>query len=459
MVGCIGLPLVVALVYYLVSRSKVESKIRSLEFQARGNGDPVSIDDLIRRYGAIPDTNNAAIPLLALWKTEDPAFWEHAFEADRERPSLVHRKFPDLFPVLGTKWKAASRARPLSEESLALANGFLQEQSNYLAQVHLSVRRGKARFPIVLNDGARALLPHLTKIKEAAQWLKLQSYVRAEEGDIDGAIASLASADRCGAILSDDPTLIGRFVSLACRRIAIDGFTSLLDRGSLTESQLVQIERILASADYNHEITDALAIEAAFWVSLFERPSAMLEIMHEGREADLGSRAVMRLYSASGSDRADVLFYRQSMSALTALSRTNVPALMEALTADKMDDLVDKTRGFPPQLFSQMILPGALGVPKRFCEIEFYRRSLLHAVALERFKRANDEYPEALSLGMTNGLGKASRDPFDGNPLRYRRTAHGYILYSVGADLEDNGGRTILKATDRGVDLVFEIGN
>jgi hypothetical protein len=35
------------------------------------------------------------------------------------------------------------------------------------------------------------------------------------------------------------------------------------------------------------------------------------------------------------------------------------------------------------------------------------------------------------------------RDPYDGNggPLRYARTADGFLLYSVGYDRDDDGGR------------------
>jgi hypothetical protein len=32
-------------------------------------------------------------------------------------------------------------------------------------------------------------------------------------------------------------------------------------------------------------------------------------------------------------------------------------------------------------------------------------------------------------------------DPFDGNPIRYRRADPGYCLYSISDDGQDNGGR------------------
>ena len=31
-------------------------------------------------------------------------------------------------------------------------------------------------------------------------------------------------------------------------------------------------------------------------------------------------------------------------------------------------------------------------------------------------------------------------DPFDGQPLRYRKQGAGYVLYSIGPDRKDNSG-------------------
>jgi hypothetical protein len=45
-------------------------------------------------------------------------------------------------------------------------------------------------------------------------------------------------------------------------------------------------------------------------------------------------------------------------------------------------------------------------------------------------------------------------DPFDGQPLRYRTQGAGYVLYSIGPDLKDDGG-THLKG--KSGDLVFAV--
>jgi hypothetical protein len=45
-------------------------------------------------------------------------------------------------------------------------------------------------------------------------------------------------------------------------------------------------------------------------------------------------------------------------------------------------------------------------------------------------------------------------DPFDGQPLRYRNQGTGYVLYSIGPDLKDDGGKPM---NGKEGDIVFTV--
>jgi hypothetical protein len=63
------------------------------------------------------------------------------------------------------------------------------------------------------------------------------------------------------------------------------------------------------------------------------------------------------------------------------------------------------------------------------------------ALALEQFRLANaNRYPDALTELSPKFLPAVPEDPFDGQPLRYRKAGEGYLIYSVGPDLKDDGG-------------------
>jgi hypothetical protein len=76
------------------------------------------------------------------------------------------------------------------------------------------------------------------------------------------------------------------------------------------------------------------------------------------------------------------------------------------------------------------------------------------AIALERFRAAHNSYPAALAELTPEFLKEPPTDPFDGQPLHYRKVAEGYQLYSIGPDLKDDLGKR--EVADKG-DLVFAV--
>jgi hypothetical protein len=77
------------------------------------------------------------------------------------------------------------------------------------------------------------------------------------------------------------------------------------------------------------------------------------------------------------------------------------------------------------------------------------------ALALEQFRAEHKHrYPAALTELTPVYLEAITQDPYDGQPLRYPAQGPGYVLYSIGPDLKDDGGE---RMKGRGGDLVFAI--
>jgi hypothetical protein len=78
----------------------------------------------------------------------------------------------------------------------------------------------------------------------------------------------------------------------------------------------------------------------------------------------------------------------------------------------------------------------------RAAEAEARRRILITAIALERYRGRHGSYPKTLAELAPEFLKTVPADFMDGRPLRYRLTDDGHIvLYSVGLDCADNGGK------------------
>ncbi len=78
----------------------------------------------------------------------------------------------------------------------------------------------------------------------------------------------------------------------------------------------------------------------------------------------------------------------------------------------------------------------------RAASAEVYRRLIITALALERFREKNGSYPNSLAELAPKFLKTVPVDFMDGQPLRYRLMNDGhFLLYSVGFDGVDDGGQ------------------
>ena len=68
------------------------------------------------------------------------------------------------------------------------------------------------------------------------------------------------------------------------------------------------------------------------------------------------------------------------------------------------------------------------------------RESARLAIALRLYRIKHGEYPEPLGALVPDFLEKLPTDPFSGKDFIYRREGKGFIVYSVGFNMTDNGG-------------------
>ena len=93
-------------------------------------------------------------------------------------------------------------------------------------------------------------------------------------------------------------------------------------------------------------------------------------------------------------------------------------------------------------LFSRIMVPPLSHAFARDGDLAARLRVGQTALALERFRRAhNGSLPSSLSELVPAYLETAPRDPFDGQPLRFKPLSRGYVVYSVGSDEKDDGGK------------------
>ena len=85
--------------------------------------------------------------------------------------------------------------------------------------------------------------------------------------------------------------------------------------------------------------------------------------------------------------------------------------------------------------------------------------SLVCTIALLRYKKETGAYPESLAELVADGyLKDLPMDPYSGGTLVYKKHGQDFILYSLGADFDDNGAEQTPKypwGQKEGGDRVF----
>ena len=101
---------------------------------------------------------------------------------------------------------------------------------------------------------------------------------------------------------------------------------------------------------------------------------------------------------------------------------------------------------------ADLLSHGAILSLANFCDAEWacgQRNQLLQvALALEGYRRDHKTYPETLNLLVPQYLPAIPDDAFASQPLRYQRTEHGYLAYSVSRNQKDDQGRDCPQCDD-----------
>lgn len=120
-----------------------------------------------------------------------------------------------------------------------------------------------------------------------------------------------------------------------------------------------------------------------------------------------------------------------------------------------------QTDSQPPlnRTLSNLFLRGAAAEIQSAARIQALINQAITAIALERYFKDTKTYPASLAELTPKYLHAISPDPYDGQPLRYRKLDDFFLLYSIGLDGIDGGGdasrETAKNYPDKRKDIVW----
>lgn len=390
--------------------------------------EPKTLEELNRWYEEPPAGQNAATAFQQGFDTMQVT------DSDKNSYSL---------PLLG-KAPTPSVAAPLSTTVSNTVQGFVERNKVALDAFQRGAVLSGSRYPIDLTQGSATLLPHLVKVRNAARLAELysleQAAARQPTQAVQGVLLALASART----LEPEPLTISQLTRAACIASALEGLEQTVNRVALPADSLTQLQRAInRAADYDSAGTGfnrALVAERIHAVTNLSLPPEKLRALLTPSSPAGAARAPAQAKlpeKAFANLEQQRQFIEDSFNQVLQARQQNFPARLQADTSlgQRVED--GKSKGY---VFVQMLLPALGKLTSREAGALAQLRLAQTAVALEIFRATAHHYPDALSELAPKPLAAVPQDPFDGQQLRYRKAGEGYVIYSVGPDLRDDGG-------------------
>jgi len=92
-------------------------------------------------------------------------------------------------------------------------------------------------------------------------------------------------------------------------------------------------------------------------------------------------------------------------------------------------------------VLTAMFVPAILKGIERNAERIAQQRLILTALAVEQYRIFENRPPNSLAELTPKYLPEVPTDPFDGKEIRFRKESDGYVIYSIGPDHIDDGGK------------------
>ncbi len=394
----------------------------------RDAGDPTSLAELATLYPEPPPGKNGAPLFLAAFKAMEAK--EGKNEARLARLPLVGNA---ELPPIGEEVPAAV---------LNAIRAYLKDNEEAIEFLHKAAAMEGCRFDLNFAQGVGMLLPHLSKMRQAARLLALEAIERTEAGKAGAAADSIIACLRVGEALRQEPVLISTLVRIACGTIAVGQIERWASRAQTSPEAIARVEAALAAAADPRLLERAIVAERCFGLDVYQtyvlKPGAARHLWAVDEGAVLTPAGAMVLQMMPKAYfKCDMLCYLDIMNDYVAAARGPYPeAFRRGAQAGR--DLEER---IPRYYFvSRMILP-ALG--RTFVSAQGHMarcESARAGLACLRFKAKRGRLPEKLDELVPEFLKAVPPDPFDGKPLRYRADAAGLTVYAVGEDGKDDGG-------------------
>jgi hypothetical protein len=290
-------------------------------------------------------------------------------------------------------------------------------------------------------DWIGTLIPDQQNVRESAKLLDLDVCRAALGKEMSQAWESNRALLNCGRSLGDEPLLISSLIRLAIDAMAVNSLERTLALAEFPLDHLQERQKALEEESSAPLFMTGIRGERAgcdFLLTNIETGKIRLlrTLNNVGRrnktqESDWWDDvSEFFAYSMVLNSHATILRFETAMIGACELppgQRLNALLRIEASIKSEI------APGDRSQIMARLLLPAVVRVAEAEARVQSHLACGVAGLAAERYRLLHGRWPNSLDeLAQAGNLKSIPLDHFDGNPLRFRRTADGIVIYSIG---------------------------
>ncbi|MBS3734657.1 MAG: hypothetical protein KGY99_07000 [Phycisphaerae bacterium] len=358
---------------------------------------------------------------------------------------------------------------PWTAEQYPILADWLEANAGALDGIVAASKRPRYYVPLVsLAEPAQiidTLLPALNSLRTVARALRTRAMLRWGGGDVRGAWADLLAMRRLARLLCQDATLIAHLMGIATEAVGADGMQRLGTAGALEPADARHLLAEVRTLEPLPDIRNAIANERFMMLDCImmmargcppRRFLRNLQTMREwppaaGNGLSLDYNLMLRRINEMWNWYLNCLRIEDRAERDAALQRFEDWLIQTKLTfaGDRLATAgavissalsVKRRTEVVTNLLVSVLMPTLGRATVLWQRANADGAVTLGATVLAAYHAETGAYPDKLAALTPTYLQAVPTDPFTGEPLIYKRTDAGYVLYSVGENLDDDGG-------------------
>jgi len=383
----------------------------------------------------IPDEENAAVLYRAAWNALEP---EPDLRPTEEPQEETARREAEAYDAL---LEATYDELDGLQDHAAVFRRYLDRNEEAIDLLLQAARLEKCDFqPLRFLDFQELALTseHLPKLRSSGRILWAAAVAAAASGEPNRAFEYCWGIYRMASHLSQESIVISQCVRCALLSMAssaLQATSSLVDISQVPLERLDEELRRFIQLDpwFDLRMEKIQAIRyLKYGVTVFA-PSDDEEADDQPPSSPEPTRYTVMSFLAD----FNIVTYLRFMKRLEGISRQPYWEAREELK--KWESDVEKLRFY--HVFAQLMLGAMSRYPEQVAKTRARVIVTRLGLALAACKHQTGSYPDRLESLVPAFIDEIPLDPLTGNPLKYLKEESGVVVYSVGRNLTDDGGK------------------